>query len=456
MVFSFINDNATNLLTTNGLVMSGVYHQHFGSGFFVSMGMQGGVFQRRIDIDKITTDNQFLFGFFDPDAAINEDLFNASIGYFTWSAGMVFRKKDFLEREKLYLGFSYNNINKPSASLLKENSASNATKIPQNFTITGGWNIYQGENVAWMPNFRWINRLGNNLLNIGSRVNFTLNSEKNLLKKGSVNLGLWYNTNKAVIMAAEFHQTKYWFGLSYDLATSSNQLTIGNNGVFELSFGLKIPRKIKSIQPIEDTTRQLWLSLVPLTRKHTLIQDDLKEKLLGEIPEPLVLFKMESKNVDNQIVKSRVFIKDTVLVQVRRIEKNAKDTLTINSLKQVNKALIQEEKNILNQKIRFEINSNSVSSAYQNNLNDLVNLLMSKPNLNVIIIGHTCDVGSDEENLELSKVRAEAVKQYLMNQGITPSRLRVMGMGNAFPLVPNTNDYNRNINRRVEFKVLPN
>ncbi len=69
------------------------------------------------------------------------------------------------------------------------------------------------------------------------------------------------------------------------------------------------------------------------------------------------------------------------------------------------------------------------------------------------VAGHTDSTGSKDGNLLLSKYRAEAVKEYLVQMHqIDASRLRVAWFGDSEPLAPNTTVANREINRRVEFR----
>jgi outer membrane protein OmpA-like peptidoglycan-associated protein len=78
----------------------------------------------------------------------------------------------------------------------------------------------------------------------------------------------------------------------------------------------------------------------------------------------------------------------------------------------------------------------------------------------VAIIGHTDSKGSEAYNLELSKKRAEAVKQWLVSQAeIDPNRIDTIGKGESEPAVPNTNPdgsdnpEGRQKNRRVEVRI---
>lgn len=71
-----------------------------------------------------------------------------------------------------------------------------------------------------------------------------------------------------------------------------------------------------------------------------------------------------------------------------------------------------------------------------------------------VIIGHTDNVGNDAANLDLSKRRAEAARNYLIQRGVSPERLSAEGRGETEPLVDNNTEENRFTNRRVEIKIL--
>jgi outer membrane protein OmpA-like peptidoglycan-associated protein/Tfp pilus assembly protein PilF len=87
-------------------------------------------------------------------------------------------------------------------------------------------------------------------------------------------------------------------------------------------------------------------------------------------------------------------------------------------------------------------------------LDKLIELLGQNRNLKLEISGHTDDVGKDDANLELSRKRAKSVYDYLLKAGIEARRLTFAGYGETQFSVPNTSDKNRELNRRIEFKVL--
>ena len=80
--------------------------------------------------------------------------------------------------------------------------------------------------------------------------------------------------------------------------------------------------------------------------------------------------------------------------------------------------------------------------------------LIQNQKIAITINGHTDDIGDDEKNLLLSQNRADAVKDYLLKNGIAEDRLKSVGYGENKPSVPNTSETNRSKNRRTEFQIV--
>ena len=102
----------------------------------------------------------------------------------------------------------------------------------------------------------------------------------------------------------------------------------------------------------------------------------------------------------------------------------------------------------------FDSNSDILKKESYAELNRLVELLNKNPDRKIEVGGHTDDVGDDASNLSLSQRRAEAVRNYLIQSGISAARLTAKGYGETQPQVPNDSDANRAKNRRTEFLVL--
>lgn len=87
-------------------------------------------------------------------------------------------------------------------------------------------------------------------------------------------------------------------------------------------------------------------------------------------------------------------------------------------------------------------------------LNRLKKLLEDNPQLRIQLNGHTDNVGSDTDNLNLSDARARAVYSYLVENGIEASRLKSKGFGETKPIDTNDTPAGRQNNRRTEFIVI--
>ncbi|MBS1741140.1 MAG: OmpA family protein [Bacteroidetes bacterium] len=93
-------------------------------------------------------------------------------------------------------------------------------------------------------------------------------------------------------------------------------------------------------------------------------------------------------------------------------------------------------------------------------LDSLINFMKDNPSLSVEIYSFTDGKGADQYNKSLSERRAQAVKSYLVNNGVEDSRMIVKGFGKKMPAAPNTsssgtdNPTGRQLNRRTEFRIV--
>lgn len=101
--------------------------------------------------------------------------------------------------------------------------------------------------------------------------------------------------------------------------------------------------------------------------------------------------------------------------------------------------------------IQFDFNSFEITNDNYELLNQLVNLFDNYFELNVSIIGHTDNIGTDAYNMVLSEQRAKSVYEYLISNNISSDRLSYIGKGNREPLYTELQTDSRKKNRRVEF-----
>jgi len=84
----------------------------------------------------------------------------------------------------------------------------------------------------------------------------------------------------------------------------------------------------------------------------------------------------------------------------------------------------------------------------------VVKVLRENPNIQIMISGHTDNVGGYSRNIQLSRDRAASVVNYLVSEGIEPDRLESQGFGFTRPIASNDTEEGRQKNRRVEFEII--
>ncbi|HCH62449.1 MAG TPA: hypothetical protein DFR83_06570 [Deltaproteobacteria bacterium] len=110
---------------------------------------------------------------------------------------------------------------------------------------------------------------------------------------------------------------------------------------------------------------------------------------------------------------------------------------------------------VLNEVVEFETGSAQLLPLSWGLLDEVAHTLQVNPGLvRLAIEGHTDNTGTDTVNRRLSLARAEAVRSYLVAQGISPSRLKAEGYGSSMPVADNATDAGRTANRRVAFRII--
>ncbi|VXC79044.1 putative outer membrane lipoprotien [Pseudomonas sp. 8Z] len=105
--------------------------------------------------------------------------------------------------------------------------------------------------------------------------------------------------------------------------------------------------------------------------------------------------------------------------------------------------------------ITFATDSAQISSSFYKPLNDLANSLRQYNQNSIEVVGHTDSTGSHAYNMDLSQRRAQGVADYLLAQGVDPSRMSTRGMGPDQPVASNDTVDGRAQNRRVEVTLRP-
>lgn len=131
-------------------------------------------------------------------------------------------------------------------------------------------------------------------------------------------------------------------------------------------------------------------------------------------------------------------------------EKDQDHPLTIDIALQ---PMVKNAMTVLNN-IFFDFNQSKIKPRSLSELDEVVKFLKDNPTIKVEISGHTDNVGNENYNQQLSLKRAQSVVNYFSFKGIPVTRLTQIGFGSKRPIKPNDSEENRQVNRRIEFKIL--
>ncbi len=106
--------------------------------------------------------------------------------------------------------------------------------------------------------------------------------------------------------------------------------------------------------------------------------------------------------------------------------------------------------------ILFDFDSSMLKVDSQTNIRKMGDVFIKYPDTDIIIAGHTDNVGPEEYNQSLSEKRSKAVRDYLVDMGIKAARLTTVGYGELRPIETNDTAEGRQLNRRVEVNIQAN
>jgi outer membrane protein OmpA-like peptidoglycan-associated protein len=104
--------------------------------------------------------------------------------------------------------------------------------------------------------------------------------------------------------------------------------------------------------------------------------------------------------------------------------------------------------------ILFGFDSSSIQGTARSNLQKLSASLQKYPKTDIVIVGHTDSKGTASYNQELSQRRSDSAASFLASEGVTRSRMRTSGKGEAEPISSNDNAAGQSQNRRVEVAIV--
>lgn len=278
------------------------------------------------------------------------------------------------------------------------NGVSSEFKLVQHIVFYGAVDAFKSANWTVTPSV-----LYKNASLIGHQVDLGLRASW----KSTLGAGVMYRSAFGMIGMVDL-SIKDRFTLSYGYGFGGGNLSGLTSGSHEVMLGIKLCRKQENILE-DDSVNEVVVDTVQQITESEPIMDAV-DTVVDEIEEPLAAAKV----------------------------------LNLDSL---NAIYAQLDKLIL-------YNLNSAQDISSNNqkevVDEVVAILNAFPDVDVMLVGYTCDLGSADVNQEIALKRAEDLQETLIKAGVSPRRIKIDSKGESTPFLPNTTETNREKNRRVQ------
>jgi type IX secretion system PorP/SprF family membrane protein len=226
---SILQDQAgTGGLTSTKVLASVAYHQMLGASSLLSGGFEFGYFNQRVDLGKLSFDDQWNGKFFDMSIPNGENFAKNSASYFDLQAGLNYA---IFPNDKTYLniGFSADHINQPNESFFTNTTGGAQLALRYTLFLNGSFKLNQ----QWIlnPNM-YISKMGNAWETvIGMNANYNLSGDGSLQLIG----GLYDRFNDATIPMIGFQVNGYKLTFNYDATSSALSADNHTQGAYEFS-----------------------------------------------------------------------------------------------------------------------------------------------------------------------------------------------------------------------------
>lgn len=430
---SLHNDQAGGFFKTQEIGLSYALHVRLSKFQSLSFGAKGLYQARRIGLDNYYTGSQYIPDRgFDRSISSGESFPELRNSFKTFSAGLYWQEVDRKGRVKNYFGISLFDVNRPKDSFLGTTS-----QLASTFIFNAAIETYSTKDFHIIPEALLSISGGVPTINGGFRFQKELNVSA---KKQSdlVDVILKYAVRRSAIAGIMFHRENISVGLSYDFPLITKQPS--NIGALEFAVEL---RKLMPTRAQKITAKRKKQQEEARAKRNAQ-----QQKQIPATP-PAEVAKNETKPVvPTEIVSDSTEVQP-VTVTVTPDSLTTKGAAKAGRLKQ--DPLIIEKVTL---HFAFEFNSADLDDPTENFLTEMATTMKEDERLQLIIVGHTDNIGSDKFNLRLSQKRAEVVRHHLIRLGIDPSRLVSEGKGMHEPLNNNETDADRAKNRRVEITLL--
>ena len=397
----------------------------------LSLGVKALYQSRKMDLGGLYTGAQYI-----PDRGFSESLSSGenagqyNTNFVTFSTGLYWQKVDTKGTKLAYWGVSFFDFNKPENSFLGTESHLNSTLV-----ASIGFRTYHRNNVGIFPEVLYTRSASNNVLNVGCITRYDVNPYSSQTSSTHLDFITKYVIGRSGILGVQLHKENISVGISYDFPVVEKN--VANTGAVEV--GVELRKLVIAKKGVKRGKPQK--SMVQGQRKPADKKSEIS-KATG-IKKAVVV----SSNVDTATVKPA--IKEDMSARLKLKQDSVKAIVDIGKFKHEPLVL---EKAVLD--FNFEFNSSAVNQKTALYLEDLAKALQDNPELNVRLVGHTDNIGSEKFNLKLSQHRAQTMKDYLVSKGVEASRITTDGKGMKEPLNDNSTEEKKAANRRVELMIL--
>ncbi len=244
-----------------GANVSGAYNIQAGENHTITFGLQAGVLQKQINVEKLEWGSQFdqYKGFnssFPADASQSSGSLSGRKIMLDLGAGLLYYFKAGRDRREkgasFWLGYSAYHINRPNESLI----SGYTSKLPMTNKGLAGIEFTLGSRFNISPNVlavmqgsdtKELKGLSNMQLNTGMYLTYMLvdlDDRSDMLPKDII-LGGWYRINDSYIASIGLVSNIYTIGFSYDLNKSGLKVATQGKGAWEVSLKIQVPKKEK-------------------------------------------------------------------------------------------------------------------------------------------------------------------------------------------------------------------
>lgn len=370
---------------------------------------------RKLDLDALYTGSQYI-----PDRGFDQSVFNGEPGslqsnYLSLNLGMHWQLNDKKNERRAYAGLSFFDFNKPQEDFII------GSQLNETWVAATGVRVYQGKQVSLTPELLFTQSAKASWTNIGVVTQYDL--ERIGKFRDHLKILTKYVVGRSAVAGIQLHKENFSIGFSYDFPVTKNDMA--NQGAFEI--GIEIRKLIQRSRVPSTQSSRPAATPTPSRRK------PVKPDTTIQTPDPVV--PDPPKNEMSERLKHK---QDSVNALARagvvKHEPLILETATVH--------------------FNFEFNSAEPDEGSLEYLDNLAEALRDNLKLKIKITGHTDNVGSDKFNLKLSQYRANAIRDFLIENGVETERVMSDGKGMREPLNNNKTEADRALNRRVELTIL--